>query len=75
MEGIQVRKIIGPDEDGNFKVILTDGSLEALQEMFPKSTPEEAFNLFWTLASNHYKLEGEKLTVVRVIEETTPEDA
>ena len=75
MEGINVKEIIGPDEEGNYKVILTEGSLEALQEMFPKSTPEEAFNLFWTLASNHFKLEGEKLTVVRVSEETALDDA
>ena len=75
MNGIKVKNIEGPDKDGNFQVVLAEGSLEALLEMFPKSTPEEAFNLFWTLATNHFKVEGEQLTVIKVVEEAAPEDA
>ncbi len=72
---IQVKEIKGPDEEGNFQVVLEDGSLEALQEMFPKSTPEEAFQLFWTLATNHFKSDGDKLTVVKVAEDAASEDS
>jgi hypothetical protein len=75
MNEIKVKEVKGPDEDGNFQVILEDGSLEALQEMFPKSTPEEAFQLFWTLASNHFKEDGDKLTVLKVVEDTASEDS
>ena len=72
---IQVKEIKGPDEEGNFQVVLEDGSLEALQEMFPKSTPEEAFQLFWTLATNHFKVDDDKLTVLKVVEDIASEDS
>lgn len=75
MNGIKVESITGPDKDGNFKIILAEGSLEALQAMFPTSTPEEAFNHFWTLATNHFKVEGDQLKVIQVVEETSSEDA
>ena len=66
---IKVEKIDGPDELGNFKVTLTSGSIPLLEKMFPGCTPEEAFNHYWNLATNHLQLaEDQKIRVVKVEE-------
>jgi len=67
---IKVEKIVGPDELGNFQVILTPGSLVLLEEMFPNCTPEEAFTHYWNLATNHLQLEKDQKIRVTQVKET-----
>ena len=72
---VKVEKIIGPDKEGNYQVVLAPGSIQIMQSMFPDTTPEEAFTHFWNLATNHLQLENENsLKVTKVQERKSGEE-